>query len=81
MKKVVVRFVSVFAEKLGKERVVEVDDSTTIEELINVLSKELEEVKTKSVIFVNYKFPKENQPLNDGDVILVMPLFAGGRKS
>lgn len=78
MKKVIIRFVSVFAEKLGNERIVELDDNATLNDLIKLISRELEDVKTKGLIYVNYRFPEEGQFLNDGDVVLIMPLYAGG---
>ncbi|NAZ13841.1 MAG: hypothetical protein GU359_06835 [Desulfurococcales archaeon] len=78
MKKVIVKFISVFAEKMGRERVYELNDDATIEDLVEIISKELEEIKSKGVVYVNYRFPKERQILNDGDEILIMPLFAGG---
>jgi molybdopterin converting factor small subunit len=68
----------VFAEKMGRERVYELNDDATIEDLVEIISKELEEIKSKGVVYVNYRFPKERQILNDGDEILIMPLFAGG---
>jgi molybdopterin converting factor small subunit len=78
MKRVIVKFISVFAEKMGRERVYELNDDATIEDLVEIISKELEEIKSKGVVYVNYRFPKERQILNDGDEILIMPLFAGG---
>jgi molybdopterin converting factor small subunit len=78
MKRVIVKFISVFAEKMGRERVYELNDDATIEDLVEIISKELEEIKSKGVVYVNYRFPKEKQILNDGDEILIMPLFAGG---
>jgi len=78
LKKVIIRFVSVFAEKLGNERIVELDDNATLNDLIKLISRELEDVKTKGLIYVNYRFPEEGQFLNDGDVVLIMPLYAGG---
>jgi molybdopterin converting factor small subunit len=78
MKKVIVKFISMFAEKMGRERVYELNDDATIEDLVEIISKELEEIKSKGVVYVNYRFPKERQILNDGDEILIMPLFAGG---
>jgi molybdopterin converting factor small subunit len=80
MKKVVVKFVSVFAEKLGKQRVYELDDSATLKDLIEVIAHELPDVKAKGVFYVNYRFADENQVLRDGDEVLVMPLFAGGAR-
>ena len=59
MKKVRVKFVSVFAERLGKERVYELDENATVEDLVELVSKELEEVKSKGVVYVNYRFPKD----------------------
>jgi len=73
-----VKFVSVFAEKLGKERVYELEDNATVEDLVEIISRELEEVKSKGVVYVNYRFPRERQVLNDGDEVLIMPLYAGG---
>ena len=78
MKRVKVKFVSVFAEKLGKERVYELEDNTTVEDLVEIISRELEEVKSKGVVYVNYRFPRERQVLNDGDEVLIIPLYAGG---
>jgi molybdopterin converting factor small subunit len=78
VKRVKVKFVSVFAEKLGRERVYELEDNTTVEDLVEIISKELEEVKSKGVVYVNYRFPRERQVLNDGDEVLIMPLYAGG---
>lgn len=72
------KFVSVFAEKLGKERVYELEDNATVEDLVEIISRELEEVKSKGVVYVNYRFPRERQVLNDGDEVLIMPLYAGG---
>jgi len=51
---------------------------TTIEDLVEIISRELEEVKTKGIVYVNYRFPREKQVLNNGDEVLVMPLYAGG---
>jgi len=78
LKKIIVKFVSVFAEKLGSERIVELDDNATLNDLIKIISRELEDVETKGLVFVNYRFPKEGQRLNDGDVVLIMPVYAGG---
>jgi molybdopterin converting factor small subunit len=78
VKRVKVKFVSVFAEKLGKERVYELEDNATVEDLVEIISRELEEVKSKGVVYVNYRFPRERQVLNDGDEVLIMPLYAGG---
>jgi molybdopterin converting factor small subunit len=78
VKRVKVKFVSVFAEKLGKERVYELEDDATVEDLVEIISRELEEVKSKGVVYVNYRFPRERQVLNDGDEVLIMPLYAGG---
>ena len=57
--KVIVKFISVFVEKMGRERVYELNDDATIEDLIEIISKELEEIKSKGVVYVNYRFPKE----------------------
>lgn len=78
VKRVKVKFVSVFAEKLGKERVYELEDNATVEDLVEIISRELEDVKSKGVVYVNYRFPRERQVLNDGDEVLIMPLYAGG---
>jgi molybdopterin converting factor small subunit len=78
VKRVKVKFVSVFAEKLGKERVYELEDDATVEDLVEIISRELEDVKSKGVVYVNYRFPRERQVLNDGDEVLIMPLYAGG---
>jgi molybdopterin converting factor small subunit len=78
VKRVKVKFVSVFAEKLGKERVYELEDNATVEDLVEIVSRELEDVKSKGVVYVNYRFPRERQVLNDGDEVLIMPLYAGG---
>ena len=59
VKRVKVKFVSIFAEKLGKERVYELEDNTTVEDLVEIISRELEEVKSKGVVYVNYRFPRE----------------------
>lgn len=78
MKRVIVKFISVFAEKMGKERVYDLDDGATLKDLVEVIAREIEDVKSKGVFYVNYRFADENQILKDGDEILVMPLFAGG---
>ncbi len=78
MKRVVVKFISVFAEKMGREKIYELNNNATIEDLIEIISRELEDVKTRGVVYINYRFPKEKQVLNDGDEVLIMPLFAGG---
>lgn len=80
MKKVKLKFISIYAEKLGKEREVEIHDNTTVEELVEAITKELESIgiNIRPVVFVNYRFAKEGQVLNDGDEVLVMPPFAGG---
>jgi len=78
MKRVKVKFISVFAEKMGKERTYELSDEATVEDLVDIISRELEEVKTRGVVYVNYRFPQEKQVLRDGDEVLVMPLYAGG---
>jgi molybdopterin converting factor small subunit len=78
LKRVTVKFVSVFAEKMGKERIYELEDGATIEDLIEIVAQELEEVKSKGVFYVNYRFPMEKQVLKDGDEVLIMPLYAGG---
>lgn len=78
MKRVVVKFVSIFAEKMGKEKIYELRDDATIEDLVEAIAGELEEVKTKGIVYVNYRFPQEKQILREGDEVLVMPLFAGG---
>lgn len=80
LKKVLVKFISIYAEKLGKERVFELRDDATIEDLVDLISRELETagVKVKPVVFVNYRFVREGQLLNDGDEVLIMPPFAGG---
>ena len=69
---------SIFAEKLGSERIVELDDNATLNDLITLISRELEDVKTKGLIFVNHRFPEKGQYLSDGDVVLIMPMYAGG---
>ncbi|MEM4487858.1 MAG: MoaD/ThiS family protein [Desulfurococcaceae archaeon] len=79
MIKVVVNFISIYAEKLGKQRIYELPELTTVEKLIEILSSELHDIKIKPIILVNYRFPKEGQVLNNGDVVLVMPPFAGGK--
>lgn len=78
MKRVVVKFISVFAEKMGREKVYDLDDSATLKDLVEVIAREIEDVKSKGVFYVNYRFASEDQVLKDGDEILVMPLFAGG---
>jgi molybdopterin converting factor small subunit len=78
LKRVVVKFVSIFAEKMGKEKIYELRDDATIEDLVEAIAGELEEVKTKGIVYVNYRFPQEKQILREGDEVLVMPLFAGG---
>jgi len=78
LKRVIVKFISVFAEKMGKERVYDLDDGATLKDLVEVIAREIEDVKSKGVFYVNYRFADENQILKDGDEILVMPLFAGG---
>lgn len=80
MKKVLVKFISVYAEKLGKEKIYELRDEATVEELIDMIMRDLEMVgvKVKPVVFVNYRFVREGQLLNNGDEVLVMPPFAGG---
>ena len=78
MKRVKVKSVSVFAEKLGKEGVYELEDNATVEDLVEIISRELEDVKSKGVVYVNYRFSRERRVLNDGDEVLIMPLYAGG---
>lgn len=78
MKRVVVKFASIFAEKMGREKIYELRDDATIEDLVEAIASELEEVKTKGIVYVNYRFPQEKQILREGDEVLVMPLFAGG---
>jgi molybdopterin converting factor small subunit len=78
LKRVVVKFVSIFAEKMGREKIYELRDDATIEDLVEAIAGELEEVKTKGIVYVNYRFPQEKQILREGDEVLVMPLFAGG---
>jgi molybdopterin converting factor small subunit len=78
LKRVVVKFISTFAERMGKERIYELEDCATVEDLIEVIARELEEVKKVGTYYVNYRFPREKQALRDGDEVLVMPLFAGG---
>ncbi|MEM0378967.1 MAG: MoaD/ThiS family protein [Thermosphaera sp.] len=80
MKKIIVKLISIYAEKLGKERIVELEDNATIEDLEKLITKWLGEagLTVKPVLFVNYRFPREKQFLEDGDEILVMPPFAGG---
>jgi molybdopterin converting factor small subunit len=78
LKRIVVKFVSIFAEKMGREKIYELRDDATVEDLVEAIASELEEVKTKGIIYVNYRFPQEKQILREGDEVLVMPLFAGG---
>ncbi|MEZ0290319.1 MAG: MoaD/ThiS family protein [Sulfolobales archaeon] len=78
MKRVLVKFISIYAEKMGREKILEIDDNTTIEKLREIIVRELGEVSVKPLIFVNYRFPREGQIINDGDEILVVPPFAGG---
>ncbi|MEM4966295.1 MAG: MoaD/ThiS family protein [Sulfolobales archaeon] len=78
MKRIIIKFISIYAEKMGRERVIEVDDNTTIEDLERMILEELGETRMKPVFFVNYRFPSKGQILRDGDEILVMPPFAGG---
>ncbi|MCC6018548.1 MAG: MoaD/ThiS family protein [Candidatus Verstraetearchaeota archaeon] len=54
------------------------EDNATLNDLIEMISHELEDVKTKGLVFVNYRFPEEGRRLNDGDVVLIMPMYAGG---
>jgi len=62
----------------GEREDYELNDDATIEDLVEIISRELEEVKTKGIVYVNYRFPREKQVLNNGDEVLVMPLYAGG---
>jgi molybdopterin converting factor small subunit len=80
LKRVLVKFISIYAEKMGKEKVLELEDSATVEDLVNILSSELEKagIHVKPIVFVNYRFASEKQLLKDGDEVLVMPPFAGG---
>ncbi|MEM1804357.1 MAG: MoaD/ThiS family protein [Desulfurococcaceae archaeon] len=80
MKKVLLKFISIYAEKLGKEMIVELDDNATVRDLLQYLEKLLENagITIKPVVFVNYRFSDENQVLKNGDEVLVMPPFAGG---
>ncbi|MEM1702256.1 MAG: MoaD/ThiS family protein [Desulfurococcaceae archaeon] len=78
--RVLVKFISIYAEKLGKERIIELEDNATVEDLLEKLTKEIETtgISIKPVVFVNYRFTKDKQVLRDGDEVLVMPPFAGG---
>jgi molybdopterin converting factor small subunit len=78
LKRVTVKFISAFAEKMGRERIYGLEDNATVEDLIEIVARELEEVKRIGVFYVNYRFPQEKQVLRDGDEVLVMPLYAGG---
>jgi molybdopterin converting factor small subunit len=78
LKRVIVKFISVFAEKMGREKVYDLDDSATLKDLVELIAHEIEDVKSKGVFYVNYRLASENQTLKNGDEILVTPLFAGG---
>lgn len=80
LKKIRVKFISIYSDIFGKEMVLELRDDATIDDLLDYLRRELSEkgVDVKPIVFVNYRFPREHQVLNDGDEVLVMPPFAGG---
>lgn len=81
MKRIRLKFISIYADVFGKELILELEDNMTVENLIEYLARELETrgIKTKPIVFINYRFPRESQILYDGDEVLVMPPFAGGR--
>lgn len=80
LKRIRLKFISIYTDVFGKEMIVELHDEATIDDLLDLLEKKLKEreIDVKPILFVNYRFPKEHQVLNDGDEVLVMPPFAGG---
>lgn len=76
--RVIVRAVSIYEKKIGRERVFELESPMTIEEFLDKYLPELREESVRPIVFVNYRFPREGQVLGDGDVVLLVPPFAGG---
>lgn len=80
VKKVVLKFISIYTDVFGKEMVLELNDDARVRDLVEYIERKLEErnVSVKPIVFVNYRFSSEEQLLKDGDEVLVMPPFAGG---
>ncbi|MEM4717575.1 MAG: MoaD/ThiS family protein [Desulfurococcaceae archaeon] len=80
MKKVTIKFISIYVDIFGKEIALELDDNARVKDLIDYIERELSErnISIKPIVFVNYRFSSEDQLLRDGDEVLVMPPFAGG---
>lgn len=80
MKRIVLKFISIYAEKLGREKLIELEDNVTVRDLSKLISDMIKGIgiETEPLIFVNYRFTREDQVLRDGDEVLVMPPFAGG---
>ncbi len=79
--KIKVRFYSIYKDKLGTEREYELREGATVRDLMKALEKDLGELFeiAKPVILVNKRYASEEEPLDPGSKIDVVPPAAGGR--
>lgn len=77
--KVKVNTYGFIAQKLGSRLEVELEEKTTVKDLISKLSEQIRGFDlTQEVVLVNGKAVKQDYFLNDGDEVTIMPAIVGG---
>lgn len=77
--KVKVNTYGFIAQKLGSRLEVELREEATVKDLIGKLSERVKGFDlTQEVILVNGKAVRQDQTINDGDEVTIMPAIVGG---
>lgn len=67
------------AQKLGSRLEVELKEEATVKDLISKLSERIKGFDlTQEVVLVNGKAVRQDQTINDGDEVTIMPAIVGG---
>ncbi|MEM2792765.1 MAG: MoaD/ThiS family protein [Candidatus Bathyarchaeia archaeon] len=77
--KVKVNTYGFIAQKLGSRLEVEIEDKSTVKDLMGKLSERIKGFDlTQEIILVNGRAVKSDYLLNEGDEVTIMPAIVGG---
>lgn len=77
--KVKVNTYGFIAQKLGSRLEVEIEDKSTVKDLMGKLSERIKGFDlTQEIILVNGRAVKSDHLLNEGDEVTIMPAIVGG---
>ncbi|MEM2850056.1 MAG: MoaD/ThiS family protein [Candidatus Bathyarchaeia archaeon] len=77
--KVKVNMYGFMAQKLGSRLEVEIEDKSTVKDLMGKLSERIKGFDlTQEIILVNGRAVKSDYLLNEGDEVTIMPAIVGG---